>query len=165
MQISFVRRLDELGRIVIPKEIRSNLKFNSGELLELNINNDNLIIRKSDKTFNIEYIKGIFNLIEFFCECEIILTDTEKIILINNKKDDFVGQEISEELKNLIFEHKSKNYISGVKITKNLILEKNIYVKSLIKDSNTVGLLIIKTISEIKELNSFFDVIVKLIFK
>ena len=29
-----VRRVDDLGRIVIPKEIRSNLRIKSGECLE-----------------------------------------------------------------------------------------------------------------------------------
>ena len=30
-----VRRIDELGRIVIPKEIRRNLNINDGDLLEI----------------------------------------------------------------------------------------------------------------------------------
>ena len=30
-----VRHLDELGRIVIPKEIRRNLRMNEGDLLEI----------------------------------------------------------------------------------------------------------------------------------
>ena len=34
------RRIDDLGRIVIPKEIRKNLKIKENEVLEIFINND-----------------------------------------------------------------------------------------------------------------------------
>ena len=34
-----IRRIDELGRIVIPKEIRNNMRLKSGESLEIFVNN------------------------------------------------------------------------------------------------------------------------------
>ena len=44
------RRLDELGRIVIPKEIRKSLKFMEGDALELFIENNSLILKKYDNS-------------------------------------------------------------------------------------------------------------------
>ena len=41
-----IRRIDELGRIVIPKEIRKNLRIKEGENLEIYIENDNIILKK-----------------------------------------------------------------------------------------------------------------------
>ena len=41
-----VRRLDDLGRIVIPKEIRKFLKFMEGDALELFVENNSLILKK-----------------------------------------------------------------------------------------------------------------------
>ena len=46
-----VRRIDDLGRIVIPKEIRHNMKLNDGDMLEINYNNDTISIRKYKKSF------------------------------------------------------------------------------------------------------------------
>ena len=43
-----VRRLDDLGRIVIPKEIRKSLKFMEDDALELFIENHSLILKKYD---------------------------------------------------------------------------------------------------------------------
>ena len=43
-----VRRLDDLGRIVIPKEIRKSLKFMEGDALELFVENHSLILKKYD---------------------------------------------------------------------------------------------------------------------
>ena len=42
-----VRRIDELGRIVIPKEIRKNLRIKEGENLEIFIDEkDNIVLKK-----------------------------------------------------------------------------------------------------------------------
>ena len=41
-----VRRIDELGRIVIPKELRRTMRIRDGEELEMNQVSDNEIIIK-----------------------------------------------------------------------------------------------------------------------
>ena len=42
-----VRRIDELGRIVIPKEIRKNLRIHEGENIEIYINEkENIVLKK-----------------------------------------------------------------------------------------------------------------------
>lgn len=40
------RRIDELGRIVIPKEIRKNMHLKTGELLEIFLNDDTIMLKK-----------------------------------------------------------------------------------------------------------------------
>lgn len=47
-----IRRIDDLGRIVIPKEIRRNMGLNDGDALEIDYNNNGAItIRKYKKSF------------------------------------------------------------------------------------------------------------------
>ena len=47
-----VRRIDDLGRLVIPKEIRRNMGLNDGDALEIGYNNNGIItIRKYKKSF------------------------------------------------------------------------------------------------------------------
>jgi len=41
-----VREIDKVGRIVIPKEIRSNLQINDNDPMEIFIDNDCIVIRK-----------------------------------------------------------------------------------------------------------------------
>ena len=42
-----VRRIDELGRIVIPKELRKNLRIREGENIEIYMDeNSNIILKK-----------------------------------------------------------------------------------------------------------------------
>lgn len=48
-----VRRMDDIGRIVIPKEIRRNMNLNDGDALEVipNYNGKEIVIRKYKKSF------------------------------------------------------------------------------------------------------------------
>lgn len=46
-----VRRIDDLGRIVIPKEIRRNMGLNDGDALEITYNNGTVSIHKYKKSF------------------------------------------------------------------------------------------------------------------
>ena len=46
-----IRRIDDLGRIVIPKEIRRNMGLNDGDALEITYNNGTISIRKYKKSF------------------------------------------------------------------------------------------------------------------
>ena len=41
-----IRRIDELGRIVIPKEIRKSLRIKNGESLEVYLDGDSIILKK-----------------------------------------------------------------------------------------------------------------------
>lgn len=45
-----IRRVDDLGRIMIPRDIRQRLKIKEGQPLELTIINDLIIIGKVDES-------------------------------------------------------------------------------------------------------------------
>ncbi len=70
MSAKMIRRVDELGRIVIPKEIRRTMRINVGDELEIGVDNECLILKKYSQFENylssckcvvkmiVEYIKG-----------------------------------------------------------------------------------------------------------
>ena len=41
-----VRKTDELGRIVIPKELRRTLEINNGDPIEIFVDNEKIILKK-----------------------------------------------------------------------------------------------------------------------
>lgn len=43
-----IRRVDDLGRIVIPKEIRKSMKISEGDPLEIFVENGYICLRKYD---------------------------------------------------------------------------------------------------------------------
>ena len=48
-----VRRIDDLGRIVIPKEIRRSLKIKDGDFLDIDVENDKILLNIYSNFLNI----------------------------------------------------------------------------------------------------------------
>lgn len=56
------RRVDQLGRIVIPKKIRKTIEIKNGDLLEFFLNNDAIILRKCNTTIGLsELVRRLGN--------------------------------------------------------------------------------------------------------
>ena len=57
-----IRRIDDLGRIVIPKEIRKNLRIKEGDNLDeiMKVNYDKEILKMEQENFR-NYIDKAFN--------------------------------------------------------------------------------------------------------
>ena len=49
-----IRKIDSLGRIVIPKEIRKNLNIHNGEDVQIYIEEDKIILKKYQKVLTIK---------------------------------------------------------------------------------------------------------------
>jgi len=47
--VGIVRKMDDLGRIVIPKEIRRNFKVDESDSIEIFTDNDTIILKKYNK--------------------------------------------------------------------------------------------------------------------
>ena len=80
-ETGIVRHLDELGRIVIPKEIRYNLKMNEGDKVEFYIDKEKIVLKKHT-LFNI-YEEDTYylskTLFEYF-KNSVLITDTDKVV-------------------------------------------------------------------------------------
>jgi AbrB family transcriptional regulator (stage V sporulation protein T) len=75
------RRIDDLGRIVIPKEIRKTLKIRSGELLEIMVDENNIILSKHSTMKDISDIaKSCVDAVSDSSNVNILITDRDKII-------------------------------------------------------------------------------------
>ena len=94
-----VRRIDDLGRIIIPKEIRRSMKIQDGELLEIFLKDDTICFKKyrgeeeEKKEKMRELVRSKMNKISFFfCEngvTTVILNDGRKASVKYNPKDEF----------------------------------------------------------------------------
>lgn len=105
------RRIDELGRIVVPKEIRYNLGIRDGEPLEIFIEDDEIIIKKYSKIDNIKDItKRYIDIIYDITNISVLVSDREKIIACSNNLNDKEDSKLGDNHKLLIDERMS--YIS-----------------------------------------------------
>ena len=109
--IGITRRVDELGRIVIPKEIRSNLKIKSSDCLEVFISDNKIIMKKKDLIENApDALNNLLQIISKLLNVDILITDTDKILYVEgNKYKKFVNKELSKDLYNIILRRESIN--------------------------------------------------------
>lgn len=47
MEIKIVRKIDEVGRLVIPKDVRKTLDLQGGSEVEIMVKNDTVVLKKA----------------------------------------------------------------------------------------------------------------------
>ena len=153
-----VRKIDELGRIVIPKEIRNALNIQCNDDLEIYVDNYNIILKKYEKSGNlINYINKIVTFFNDYSDIKMYVTNKEKII----SQGDLLNVKLNAKLKELVEER--KKYESD---NLDLILNINGYfnIFPIIIDSDIIGLLVfVKEDNFTKSEQNLCNIILKII--
>lgn len=93
-----IRRIDDLGRIVIPKELRRSLRIKNGESLEIFVDNQDIVLKKYSPLESIE--EAAFKYVESFNKVinhSVVVTDKDKVIAVSGiLKKKYLGKPISE---------------------------------------------------------------------
>lgn len=141
-----VKRIDELGRIVIPKEIRKSLKIRSGEKMEIIIEDDFLILKKYSELENWRlFAQKLCDAIAATSEIDIIITDTEKIVASSNRSFIFSFNHIGSKLTELI--EKRKEFQSDDKVHLEIIqgldIEGYFNIIPILNEGDSIGAVVI----------------------
>ena len=98
-----VRRVDELGRIVLPREMRKSLNIREGTRLEIGIVDGTkfLLSKYSDMVSLKEFSDAVATAISVSIEHDIIISDMENVLSANKKK--YVGKQLTETVQELIY--------------------------------------------------------------
>ena len=86
MKTGMIRRIDELGRIVIPKEIRKSLKLNMGDIVEIFVEDNKIMLKRYSTMIGLE--EDLFNIAKVINElsnASILFTDLDNIIVSYGK--------------------------------------------------------------------------------
>lgn len=142
-----VRRVDELGRIVIPKEIRRTLRIKDGESLEILVDKDMIFLKKFSKLSNMEDMaKQLSDVLYQSVNKNIFVTDSDTFIAsAGNLKKKYIGGRLSTFLESLIKDSmlsKSNELIEIELLDKNMELCS--YVSApIVVNGDAVGLVLI----------------------
>lgn len=103
------RRIDQLGRIVIPREIRKVLRIKEGDTLEFYSEKDQIVIKKySPVAVLADNAQAVAHGIKELTEKTCVIVDTDKVVYVSdNKHKDIIGKHISERLAKALSERKS----------------------------------------------------------
>ena len=98
-----VRRVDELGRIVLPREMRKMLNVRVGSKLEIGVVDGNkfLLTKYSDMVSLKEYSDAVATAISVSIEHVVLISDMEKVLSSNKKK--YINKDLTDEVQELIY--------------------------------------------------------------
>ena len=111
-----VRRVDDLGRIVIPKEIRRTLKIREGDPLEIYTEKDGgVIFRKYSPMGDLQdFATSVCESIATNTGCIAAVSDRDSIIAIHGApKRDLMDKPNSQELEKLMEQRKNYRFQPG----------------------------------------------------
>ena len=105
-----VRRIDELGRVVIPKEIRKTLRIKEGDPLEIYTDREDVLFRKysplagieGDAVALAEALQEVTDLIALVFDCDAVIAATGK------DAKQLIGEPLSDELEKLMRERTTR---------------------------------------------------------
>lgn len=107
-----VRRIDDLGRVVIPKEIRRTLRIREGDPLEIFTDREGGVILKKYSPigelsdFSKEYAEALNSSIGNI----VLISDKDSIIAVSGAvKKEYLEKRVSNELENIMEERKTFN--------------------------------------------------------
>ena len=108
-----VRRIDDLGRVVVPKEIRRVLRIREGDPLEIYTNNTGEVILKKYSPINDlgDFAKEYAETVSKILGGTIIVSDTDQFIAASGiSRKEYADKHIDPELDKII---QSKNRYSN----------------------------------------------------
>ncbi|MDY5873182.1 MAG: AbrB/MazE/SpoVT family DNA-binding domain-containing protein [Bacilli bacterium] len=143
-----IKRIDELGRIVIPKDIRKRLSIKTNDTLEIGMDGDKIVLNKriAIKEYN-DYVKTLLTILTNYSGIKFLATNREDIIFNNT---DIEGFEVKKYINMSLYEmDKVKDDIcSGCDI------------RPVIIDSNVEGIIIVINSECNKEIGKIINILV-----
>ena len=148
-----VRRIDDLGRVVIPKEIRKTLRIKEGDPLEIFTDKEGEVILKKYSLIGelSEFATGYAETLARTTGHIACITDKDTVIAVSGgSKKEFLEQDVSPELESIMDEKESytsqENNGVSIPITKNDTKERKYnaqVVYPIISDGDVIGSVIL----------------------
>ncbi len=111
-----VRRIDDLGRVVIPKEIRRTLRIREGDPLEIFTDREGGVILKKYSPIGelSDFSKGYTESLQQTIGNIVIICDKDSIISISGAtKKEYLEKKISSDLEKIIEDRKTISFSDG----------------------------------------------------
>ena len=156
-----VRKIDNLGRVVIPKEIRTEMQINNGNTLEIYVDkNDTVVLKKYSPVRELEDLTGYIETLEETTDANVMITDTDRIVAVSSNLKEYQGHNLSDRVKKVMESRKTK-FLDGIK-DEDICLDfrskehqelGNLIITPIMKQGDILGGIILATLNH--ELSDF----------
>ena len=141
-----VRRVDSLGRIVIPKEIRKVLKIKENEQVEINVQGEEIILNRYSELDESDYaLKNLIDIIEDVYQVNILLTNLNNFKIVSKKYNYLSNKELSSYLSSILEDRREVQEQTKVNLSLSSSekdVESTYLIKTMIINGDIVGLMI-----------------------
>lgn len=111
-----VRRIDDLGRVVIPKEIRRTMRIREGDPLEIYTSNDGEVIFKKYSAISEigENASQVAEIMNKLANCPVVVFDRDHVVAVAGvAKKEFNERRVSPALEELMESRRSYTAAEG----------------------------------------------------
>ena len=139
-----VRRIDDLGRIVIPKEIRRTLRIKDGSSLEIFVEKDMVALKKYSS------MKSLDDFAELYADSInqtlgniVIITDCDSVIACSGlSKKEYLGKHLSSFLEKILVEREnlSEDEFKEIEIIENKKIKVSFVINTIVSNGDVIGL-------------------------
>ena len=165
-----VRRIDDLGRVVIPKEIRKTLRIKEGDPLEIFTNREELVFKKfSPMTTSLSGVKQIASKLSQMLGRENIVVDTDKVICVSDSKNkEIIGAIMSDEMLKKLYERRTFILSNGdgvntIKLFRGDDFEyENQLIMPILSNGDLLGGIVVYDNEKVKRFNAMDEKIISL---
>lgn len=137
----YIKRIDELGKISLPKVIIDKYNLHSGSSIEITIKNNIIVLRDYSPLKRYKYIiYDIASSLSKALEHNVVITDLNSILYSSEKEMGFISDQLKKSIfrrENILETHPKNLVIGKEKKTTPYI------INSIISRGDIVGLLII----------------------
>lgn len=147
-----IRKIDDLGRIVLPKDIRKNLRIKNGDNLEIFISGEDIVLKKYSMMHKINDLAQVLtDAIYTFMKHSIFITDTDMVIAASGPlKNNYIKKHISKSIEESIFRREKmlQNHFKDYEVIDNKIIKCSFVSNTIIASGEAVGMIIVLSENE-----------------
>ena len=159
-QTGVTRKIDELGRIVIPKEIRKNLNIRNGEDVSIFVKDNMIVLKKYERALTIKEISQKYiNAFKKINDDVILISDKNSIISSSNLE--YIDKKIDNKIFNLINERKSEE--GTVLNLGGEVINSAYIVSPIIVDTDAIGAVISICKDRLNEKSKIFNNVINIL--
>lgn len=141
------RKIDSMGRIVIPKEYRDKYNIKDNDYLQLIPSNKGFLIKKYSILSNYKSIlQYITDIINSNLSCEVFISQKDYILAYSGKyKNNFLGKNVSDNIINSIERREClfEKYNKKIEICNNSFIYGTYINDTIISNSEELGIIFI----------------------
>lgn len=139
------RKIDGMGRLVIPKEIRERYNIREDDYLEFSLTTDGFCLKKYSKLGRLQALaQELTDTLNMFLDAEVLIAERDTILAYSGiYKDKYLNKPVSNKLIKSIRRRESlfETYTKELQITEDDVINCSYINETIVANSEEIGII------------------------